>query len=58
MSQEALARKAGCALATVQRVEHGETRHPTLDVARRIAAALGCTVDDLWPPETTGADAR
>jgi DNA-binding XRE family transcriptional regulator len=31
-------------------VERGESV-PTLPVARRIAATLGMTVDELWPPE-------
>ncbi|MEU4558614.1 helix-turn-helix transcriptional regulator [Actinoplanes sp. NPDC023936] len=31
------------------------TVEPKLTTARRIAAALGCQVDDLWPTDTKAA---
>lgn len=51
LSQEHLARLLGCSVNTVGRAERGRTV-PTLPMAQRIAAALGCTVEDLWVTET------
>jgi DNA-binding XRE family transcriptional regulator len=38
-------------------VERGESI-PTLPVARRIAATLGFTVDELWPPDSKSKRVR
>ncbi len=46
LSQESLAQKIGIDRATISRYETGE-RNPPLLVAAKIAAALGCTVDEL-----------
>lgn len=47
LKQEALAFKAGVAVATVSRLENGKTAHPREDEFARIAAALGTTPDAL-----------
>jgi transcriptional regulator with XRE-family HTH domain len=47
LSQEALARRADLSMMTVNRVERG--RIPSLATARKIARALGRTVDEIWP---------
>jgi transcriptional regulator with XRE-family HTH domain len=47
-SQRDVAETAGFALSYYQQVEDGESM-PTLPKARDLAAALGCTVDELWP---------
>ncbi len=54
LSQEQVARRAGCSLRTYIRHEHQELDALQVDTARRIAAALETTVDALWPPEPEG----
>lgn len=46
MTQLDLAKAANISFMSVHRYESGE-RVPSVDIASRIAAALGCTVDDL-----------
>ncbi len=46
LSQEDLAAKANVSRVSIARYEAGE-RIPSVDIAARIAAALGCRVDDL-----------
>ena len=46
MSQESLAQAVGVSRVSIVRYETGE-RKPALDVAAKIAKALGCKVDDL-----------
>ena len=47
MSQEALARVADLSLPTIVKIESGETPNPTIDTVKKIAAALGVSVDEL-----------
>lgn len=47
LKQEALAYKAGVAVATLSRLENGRTAHPREDEFERIARALGTTTDAL-----------
>lgn len=46
MTQNELAKAAKVSFLSIHRYETGE-RIPDVDVAARIAAALGCTVDEL-----------
>ena len=39
---------AGCSPSTLQDIENGR-KIPRADTLRRIADALGCTMDSLWP---------
>lgn len=48
MTQQALAQAAGLAIRTVQHAEAG-TSACSLATARRIARALGRTVDEVFP---------
>jgi transcriptional regulator with XRE-family HTH domain len=48
LSQEALARRAGLALLTVNRLENGHRTAPTADTLSLLAHALGCSIDDLF----------
>ena len=48
MTQEELAKKAGCSVRAMRYHESGE-RRPGIDTARRIAEALGQTVDEVFP---------
>lgn len=50
LSQGALAEKAGVTVMSICRYENGK-RIPPLDIAVKIAKALGCTVDDLLAKE-------
>lgn len=44
-----LAERAGLTHTMVWRTVCGRTKHVRLAVARKIAKALGKTVDELWP---------
>ena len=48
LTQKVLAAKAKIALRTYKYYEAG-TRTPNIQIAQRIAQALGVTVDDLYP---------
>lgn len=54
MSQSQVARSAGVTERTIRLVEQGK-RTPTIATARALAAAVGCTVDELVPPEASPA---
>ena len=47
LSQEALARAADLSLPTIVKIESGETPNPTIDTVKKIADALGVSIDDL-----------
>ena len=47
MSQEALARVADLSLPTIVKIESGETPNPTIDTVKKIADALGVSLDVL-----------
>jgi transcriptional regulator with XRE-family HTH domain len=47
LTRAQLAEKAGIPRLTIWRIETGMTPDPRSDTLRRIATALGCTVDDL-----------
>lgn len=51
---EDVASRAGISYDYVRRLE-GKQHVPTLGIARRLAAALGATVDELFPETRTGA---
>ena len=53
MTQEGLARVAGCTLNTVSCVERGD-QAPSAALALRIARALGTTVEAIWGPVESG----
>lgn len=48
MSQERLAELVDVRQASISRVERGDQR-PSDDLKWRLAGALGCTIDDLFP---------
>ena len=47
MSQEALARAADLSLPTIVKIESGETPNPSIDTVKKLAVALGVSVDEL-----------
>jgi transcriptional regulator with XRE-family HTH domain len=47
LSQEKLARLADIAFPTLTKIESGETPNPTIDTVKKIAGALGVSIDDL-----------
>ncbi len=49
LTQEQLAARAGTAVVSLSKMERGE-RFPSLELAGRLAKALGCKVDDLLKP--------
>lgn len=52
LTQQELAQNAGVSYLSIHRYESGE-RIPSVDIAARIAQALGCTVDDLINTQET-----
>ena len=47
LSQEKLARSADVANNTLIKMESGENKNPTLDTLKKVAKALGVSVDEL-----------
>ncbi len=47
LSQEKLARLADIANNTLIKMESGENKNPTLDTLKKVAKALGVSVDEL-----------
>ena len=47
LSQERLARLADVANNTLIKMETGENKNPTLETLKKVAKALGVSVDDL-----------
>lgn len=47
LSQEKLARMADVANNTIIKIESGKNQNPTLDTLKKIAKALGVSIDDL-----------
>jgi DNA-binding XRE family transcriptional regulator len=56
INQQDAAHAANLSLTYWGMMERGESR-PSLDVARRVAGALQCEVDDLWPLGTPEQEA-
>jgi DNA-binding XRE family transcriptional regulator len=50
INQQDAAHAADVSITYWGMMERGESK-PSLEVARRVAAALQCGVDDLWPNE-------
>lgn len=47
ISQNELARRSGVKQATISDIENEKTTQPWIGTLAKIAAALGCTVEDL-----------
>jgi len=47
ISQDKLSKLADVAFHTVVKIESGDTPNPTIDTIKKIAAALGVSVDEL-----------
>jgi transcriptional regulator with XRE-family HTH domain len=47
MSQDRLSKLADVAFHTIVKIESGETPNPTIETVRKIAVALGVSIDDL-----------
>ena len=47
MSQDALSKKANLAFYTLSKIEAGSTPNPTIDTVKKIADALGISLDEL-----------
>jgi transcriptional regulator with XRE-family HTH domain len=52
LSRDQLAVNAGTSSQSIAKLEQG-TRSPSLELAWRVAQALGCTLDDLVKPPTS-----
>ena len=50
LKQKELSQLAGITAAAISYYENGK-RLPTVDNARKLAKALDCTIDDLYPKE-------
>lgn len=47
MSQDRLSKLANVAFHTITKIESGDTPNPTIETVKKIADALGVSVDDL-----------
>ncbi len=47
MSQDRLSKLADVAFHTITKIESGNTPNPTIDTVKKIADALGVSLDDL-----------
>lgn len=47
ISQDILSKKADLAFHTIAKIEAGSTPNPTIDTVKKIADALGVSLDDL-----------
>jgi len=47
MSQDRLSKLADVAFHTIVKIESGETPNPTIETVKKIADALGVSLDDL-----------
>jgi len=47
ISQDVLSKKANLAFHTIAKIEAGTTPNPTIDTVKKIADALGTSLDDL-----------
>jgi transcriptional regulator with XRE-family HTH domain len=47
LSQDKLSKLAGITLHTITKIESGATLDPRVETVKRIADALGCSVDQL-----------
>lgn len=47
ISQDVLSKKANLAFHTIAKIEAGSTPNPTIDTVKKIADALGVSLDDL-----------
>ena len=46
-SQQELARRSGVKQSIISDIERGKTANPRIDTLQKLAAALGCTLDEL-----------
>ena len=47
ISQDTLSKKANISFHTISKIEAGSTPNPTIDTVKKIADALGVSLDDL-----------
>lgn len=47
ISQDQLSKRANLAFHTIAKIEAGSTPNPTIDTVKKIADALGVSLDDL-----------
>lgn len=47
ISQDVLSKKANLAFHTIAKIEAGSTPNPTIETVKKIADALGVSLDDL-----------
>lgn len=57
MSQRELAQRAGLSPGAIAMIELGQ-RQPSMTAARRIATAVGGTIDEIFLPQEEGAEAE
>ena len=47
ISQDVLSKRANIAFHTIAKIESGSTPNPTIDTVKKIAGALGISIDEL-----------
>ena len=48
LSQEGVARRSGLATVTVSKLEEGKSNDPRMSTVRKLAKALGCSVEAFF----------
>lgn len=51
MTQKALSAKSSVSQQTISAIEAGQMKNPGIVTLRRLATALECNVDDIFPDE-------
>lgn len=51
MTQKALSAKSSVSQQTISAIESGQMKNPGIVTLRRLATALKCNVDDIFPEE-------
>lgn len=58
LSQEGVARRSGLATVTVSKPEEGKNSDPRISIVRKLAKALGCSVESFFSEDSEAVRGR